>query len=159
MANEEPQVSLEEVRTRFLEAETRLSDAATAVGAIQAAAERLGDAKEGLGAASSQLGRLAGDLGEISAALRENATRLREGVDAIRAGDPAEIRRQIQELDSAFTAMQAVVGQRLDGLDRSTDRIGQALTAHASRARRDGRILAALVAGLILISMIVGRLP
>lgn len=157
MADEKTQISLEEVRVRFLGAEARLSEAATAVEAIQDAALRLGAAREGLGAASAQLGDLAGSLGEVSSSLVDNAVHLREGVDAIRAGDPAEIRRQIEELDAAFTAMQSVVGERLTKLEQLGAALSVALNDHTSASRRELRIVAAVLAVLVIVSALVGR--
>jgi hypothetical protein len=155
MTDQTNQVSLEEVRVRFLEAETRLADAATAVGAIQEAAERLGSAREGLGVASARLGDLAGGMGDVAASLVENATHLREGVDAIKAGDPAEIKRQIEELDSAFTAMQSVVGDRLTDVEQQVSAVADASSANAVAARRELRVVALILGGLIVLSILV----
>ena len=90
MTDQTNQVSLEEVRVRFLDAEARLSEAATAVGAIQEAAERLGAAREGLGAAGLRLGELKGyedgpGLGRLAAGFellaRDGAERAEYGFD------------------------------------------------------------------------------
>jgi hypothetical protein len=158
MTEQTNQISLEEVRVRFLDAEARLSEAATAVGAIQAAAERLGSAREGLGAAGERLGELAASMGDIASSLADNAIRLREGVDAIRAGDPAEIKRRIEELDAAFTAMQSVVGDRLTKLDEQGAAISAALDEHVSASRRESRIVAAGLAILVIVSVAVSLL-
>ena len=166
MTDQTNQVSLEEVRVRFLDAEARLSEAATAVGAIQEAAERLGAAREGLGAAGTRLSELAGSMDQVASSLADNATNLREGVDAIRAGDPAEIKRQIEELDAAFTALQSVVGERLTRLEEQGAAISSdvaavaiALSAHAVASRRESRIIAAVLGVLVIGSIIVGFLP
>ena len=155
---EQRPVTLEEVRARFLEAESRLSEAADAVGAIQAAAERIGAAREGLGAAGAQLGNLAAALGGIATSLDDNATNLREGVDAIRAGDPAQIRQQIEELDSAFTAMQSVVGERLTHLEQQGVALSAAFEAKVATLRRDHRIVAIALAALVIASALITRL-
>jgi hypothetical protein len=159
------QISLEDVRVRFVDAEARLSDAAVAVGTIREAAERLGSAREGLGAAGARLGELAGALGGVAASLTDNAASLRAGVDAIRAGDPAEIKRRIEELDAAFTAMQSVVGSRLTTLEEqgaavSTDleATAAALDAHASASRRDLWIVAVFLGILVIASAVLVRL-
>jgi hypothetical protein len=146
------QVSLEEVRTRFLDSEARLSEAAAAVSSIQEAADRIGSAREGLVATSAQLGGLAGSLGDVASSLAENAIHLREGVDAIRAGDPAEIKRQIEELDAAFTAMQSVTGDRLAKLEQLSTALTSAVDEHAAISRRETRIVAVVLAALILVS-------
>lgn len=158
MTDQTNQISLEDVRVRFLDAEARLSEAATAVGAIQEAAERLGAAREGLGAAGARLGDLAGAMGEVASSLADNATHLREGVDAIRAGDPAEIKRQIEELDAAFTAMQSVVGDRMTKLEQQGAAISAALDDHVSASRRESRIIAAGLAILVVVSIAVALL-
>lgn len=90
-------------------------EAVKAVAAIEAAASPLGSTRESLSTAGDQIAGLATRFGEVADSLGENATNLREGVGAIRPGDPAAIRRQIEELDAAFTAMQAVSGERLGG--------------------------------------------
>jgi ABC-type transporter Mla subunit MlaD len=159
MSDQTGPVSLEDIRVRFLDAEAHLSEAATAIGAIQEAAERLGSARDGLAAASAQLANLAGSLEEVTSSLSDNAVSLREGVDAIRAGDPADIKRMIGELDAAFTGMQSVVGERLTKLEQ----LGSALTASVEADRQDSRrqlwILGAALAVLTIGSIVVGLLP
>lgn len=154
------QVSLEDVQARFLEAETSLRDAGKAIQSIHDAAERLGVAREGLGAASQRLAELATTLGDVTDSLAANAEQLRQGVDAIKAGDPAAIKRQIEELDSAFTAMQSVVGERLTQLDAKVATLSSELVASAtsqaarsSRALREARILGAIVVVLLIVGI------
>lgn len=159
MTEPKSQVSLDDVRVRFMEAETKLSEAGVAIASIQMAAERLGAAKEGLGTASQRLAELASSFGDVAASLTNNAEELRLGVDAIKAGDPAEIKRQIEELDSAFTAMQSVVGERMTQLDAKTDALSSQLADLASssvaleaNARRESRI----IAGVIMLIVVAG---
>jgi hypothetical protein len=154
------EITLEEVRARFLEAESRLTDAATAIATIEEAAGRMGVAHEGVVAASTQLAGLASSMGEIASSLDENARHLREGVDAIRAGDPAEIKRRIEELDAAFTAMQSVTAERFTKLDSALADISNGSVTAAEGAasriaslRQESRILAALLAVLIFASI------
>lgn len=154
-------ISLDEVRARFLAAEERLTEASEAVGAIQQAALDIASTRESLSQAGERLGTLAGSVGEISHSLAENAQHLREGVDAIRLGDPAAIRREIEELDAAFTAMQSVLGERLTAIDQAERDVNSAITelkaeaaARADRATREGRIIAA-IGGILLVVVIV----
>lgn len=155
------EISLEDVRVRFMEAEARLTEAAAAVASIEGAAERLGEARDGVIGAGQQLGRLAESMGEIATALTTNATHLREGVDAIRAGDPAEIKRRIEELDASFTATQVVMVERFDGVQAALDggfgdlkRTAQdgvsTMAARVASFQREVRILAA---GLAILSV------
>lgn len=147
-------LTLDDVRARFLEAEARLGDAAAAIKSIETATERLASAREGLADAGQQLAGLAGSLGEVAAALTDNAQHLREGVDAIRLGDPAAIRRQIEELDSAFTALQAVLGDRLTAIEGSTAEASQEVTRLSGSARRERRILAAAILAAVVIGIV-----
>jgi hypothetical protein len=158
------EITLEDVRARFLEAETRLGEASDAIAAIEQAAERMGVAHDGVVAAGAQLAGLASSMSEVSASLSANAIHLREGVDAIRAGDPAEIKRRIEELDAAFTAMQAVTVERFTKLDAALDErfgaVEQALATNAdatasrsSSAQRESRMLWAAVMVLIVVSI------
>lgn len=159
MTEQTNEITLEDVRNRFLDAETRLTETVAAVAAIQEAAGHLGAAREGLGVAGERLGGLAGSMEEVASALTDNATHLREGVDAIRAGDPAEIRRQIEELDAAFTAMQSVVGDRLTKIEQEVAAQVVALGAHMATSRREARIIAAGLAVLMIVSIAVTLLP
>lgn len=154
-------VSLDEVRARFLAAEERLTEASDAVGAIQQAALDIGSTRESLSQAGERLGALAGSVGEISTTLADNALHLREGVDAIRQGDPAAIRRQIEELDAAFTAMQSVLGERLATIEQAERDVKSAVAelraeaaSHGARAAREGRIIAA-IGGVLFVVVIV----
>lgn len=155
MTEDTKEITLEDVRNRFLDAETRLTEVVAAVAAIQEAAGHLGAAREGLGVASERLGGLAGSMEEVASSLTDNATHLREGVDAIRAGDPAEIRRQIEELDAAFTAMQSVVGDRLTKIEQQGVALVAALDAHMAASRRQATIVAAVLAVLMVVSIAV----
>lgn len=154
-------VSLDEVRARFLEAEGRLAAAAAATEEIREAAGSLGTARAGVAEAAARLEGLAASLADVSSALLENATNLRAGVDAIRAGDPAQVRRQIEELDSSFTAMQSVVGegfatvgqQQLTAAARS-DALDASLATIESRARRERLGAAAVIAALVLVTIV-----
>lgn len=159
MTDQPSPVSLEEVRARFLAAETNLSDAAAAVGAIQEAAARVGSARDGLAAASEQLGELAGSLQEVASSLNDNAVSLREGVDAIRAGDPAEIKRKIEELDAAFTAMQSVVGERLTKLERLATALTESAEANRAQSSRQLWVVGGILAVLGIAAIVVGFLP
>ena len=170
MAEQTNEITLEDVRNRFLEAETRLTDTVAAVAAIQEAAGNLGAARDGLGIAGQRLGGLAGSMTEVATGLAENAAHLREGVDAIRAGDPAEIRRQIEELDAAFTAMQSVVGERMSKLEEGQAALAvrvtevlkalaaaqTAVVAQASRSRRDSLVGTVVVAALVIAAIAAG---
>lgn len=144
------EITLEEVRTRFLEAESRLNEAADAIAAIEQAAERMGVAHEGVVAAGGQLAGLASSMGDVATSLNDNATHLREGVDAIRAGDPAEIKRRIEELDAAFTAMQSVT---VDWFNKLEAGIGENKASLMS-LQRESRLIAVALAVLILASII-----
>ena len=115
-------ISLEEVRSRFLEAEARLGDAAAAIRSIEDAGNRVGAARESLTAAGEEIHGLAGRFGDVASSLTENAEELRRGVDAIRLGDPAAVRRQIEELDATFTAMQSVTSDRFRDVQRDKPR-------------------------------------
>lgn len=158
------EVTLEDVRARFLEAESRLSEAAGAIEAIEQAAERLGLARESVSAASEQLAGLAAALGEVALGLNANATHLREGVDAIRAGDPAEIKRRIEELDAAFTAMQSVTAERSAALDvtlrerfddaqRRAQEASVASLTKLARVQLELRVSAAVIGVLVAVSI------
>lgn len=143
-------VSLEEVRTRFLEAEARLGDAANAIRSIEDAASQVGAARGSLTAAGEQIRGLAGQFGDVASALSDNAEELRRGVDAIRLGDPAAVRRQIEELDAAFTALQSVMADRFAGIEAS----GQSLAAQievTQEAHRSTRLEIRIVGGLMLL--------
>lgn len=144
-------VSLDEVRERFLEAEVRLGDAATAIRAIEDAAIRVGAARESLTSAGDEIRGLAGQFGNVASSLTENAEELRRGVDAIRLGDPAEVRRQIGELDASFSAMQSVLSERFGSLEA-----GQAAAAESARAARtETRIIGALTAILLIVTIVI----
>lgn len=140
-------VSLDEVRTRFLEAEARLGDAANAIRSIEDAASQVGAARGSLTAAGEQIRGLAGQFGDVASALSENAEELRRGVDAIRLGDPAEVRRQIEELDAAFTAMQSVMADRFKGIESSNKAIAEDL-AVTQLAQRSARLESRLMSGI-----------
>ena len=135
-------VSLEEVRARFLEAETRLEEASRAVGSIEAAAASLGTTRASLAEAGTGVANLAARFGEVADTLHANAEIFGRASDAIKLGDPAAIKRQIEELDEAFTAMQAVMGERLTELDNRLAAV-QAATKAA-----EGRQAEALSTGL-----------
>lgn len=145
-------VSLDEVRQRFSEAEARLGDAAKAVQAIEDAASRVGAARESFTTAGTEIRGLAGQFGDVASSLTENAEELRRGVDAIRLGDPAAVRREIEELDAAFTAMQSVMADRFGGIEVSQKAIAERLDAAANAqqsTRTEVRMLGALSVLLI----------
>lgn len=149
-------VSLDEVRQRFSEAEARLGEAANAIHAIEDAASRVGSARESLTSAGNEIRGLASQFGDVASSLTENAEELRRGVDAIRLGDPAAVRRQIEELDASFTAMQSVMADRFGGIEASQKAIAERLDAAASAqqsTRRESRILGAL--SILLIAIVV----
>jgi ABC-type transporter Mla subunit MlaD len=148
-------LSLDEVRARFLEAETRLTETTAAIKSIEGAAERLAGAREGVTEASQQLAVLAGSLGEVTSALTTNAQHLREGVDAIRLGDPAAIRRQIEELDSAFTAMQSVMGDRFGAIEAGLSEAKTSLDRDRAASRRFGALLAAAIILAIIVAAVI----
>ena len=151
-------VSLEEVRERFLEAEARLGDAAKAIQAIEEAATRVGAARESLTSAGDEIRGLAGQFAEVASALSENADHLRRGVDAIRMGDPAAVRRQIEELDAAFTAMQSTVVERFGNIETSQATAGSTLETISARSRsaiREARIIGAATMLLIVAVVVV----
>lgn len=128
---EQSPLTLDDVRLRFLEAQSQLADAGSAVETIRQSAERLGEARSGLANAGVEVAGLAERFGAVADAMAENAERLREGVDAIRLGDPAAIRRQIEELDAAFTAMQSVFGDRLTAIEVGLGRLDDAAKSAA----------------------------
>lgn len=142
-------VSLDEVRTRFLEAQARLGDAANAIRSIEDAAAQVGAARGSLTAAGEQIRGLAGQFGDVASALSENADELRRGVDAIRLGDPAAVRRQIEELDAAFTAMQSVMAERFTGIEASNKSFADRLES-VRRAQASARLESRLMGGLTL---------
>jgi hypothetical protein len=148
-------LSLDDVRARFVDAETSLTEMAASIRSIEGAAERLVGAREGVAEASQHLAALAGSLGEVTSSLATNAQHLREGVDAIRLGDPAAVRRQIEELDSAFTAMQAVMGERFGAIERGLAQGEELLRVNQAANRRlamilTGAVIVAIVAGTII---------
>src|SRR3712207_347091 len=96
---EQASLTLDDVRQRFLEAQAQLTDASGAIEAIRQSAEKLGSAREGLADAGTQVAAMAERFGAVADAMDENAQQLLLGVEAIRLGDPAAIRREIQELD------------------------------------------------------------
>lgn len=144
-------LTLDDVRLRFLEAQSQLADAGSAVEAIRQSSERLGAARDGLAGAGAEVARLAERFGAVADNLAENADRLHQGVEAIRLGDPAAIRREIEELDAAFTAMQGVFGDRLKTIETALARI----EASAQAQRRERLIIAAIT---IIAVVIVGVL-
>ena len=147
-------VSLDEVRERFLEAEARLGDAAKAIQAIEDAATRVGAARESLTSAGEEIRGLAGQFSEVAASLGANAEELRRGVDAIRLGDPAAVRREIEELDAAFTAFQSVVGERFDANESAqTERSTRSETLSRS-LRLELRVFGALTVALLLATLL-----
>lgn len=156
MAEPKSSVTLEEVRERFLAAEARLGDTSNAIAAIEHAAERLGESRESLAIAGTAVSGLAGRFGEVADALTTNAENLRQGVDAIRMGDPAAIRRQIEELDAAFTAMQSVMGERLGKLEAALVASAAAAAARETIALRERRLIAAMLGVLVVVAIVVG---
>lgn len=157
---EQTTVSLEEVRERFLEAETRLGEAAKAIQAIDDAATRVGAARESLSAAGDEIRALAGQFADVASSLSENAEELRRGVDAIRLGDPAAVRRQIEELDAAFTALQSVMADRFGALEASQSALGVGIesTAAAHEAGTKSARLEARIIGAVTILLVVGTI-
>lgn len=137
--NDQSAVSLEEVRARFLEAEARLGDAAKAIQAIEDAAVRVGAARESLTTAGDEVRGLAAQFADVAASLTENAAELGRGVDAIRLGDPAAVRREIEELDAAFTSMQSVMAERFSGIETAQGGLAAALGATHERQQASAR--------------------
>lgn len=133
------QPTLDDVRQRFLDAETHLAGIGSTLERLSGAAAGIGQARQSLDQAGTALGALAATLGETADGLEANAAALRQGVDAIRLGDPAEVRRQLSELDAAFGAFQATVtdGQAamIDGLKTLEER-QSALEEHQSASDR-----------------------
>ncbi len=155
MTIETPALTLDEVRTRFLAAEESLGEAARAVAAIQGAAGQIAAARDGLAMSSTKIGELAASLSDLGAGLGENAVALREGVDAIRLGDPAELRRLIQELDAAFTAFQASVGERLEVIEQTESAASQQVRSLARRQLVETRVGLAALALLVFLAIVV----
>jgi chromosome segregation ATPase len=148
---DERTLSLDDVRERFVEARAQLADASSSIGAIREAAQSLGQSRESLLGAGSRITELAERFGAVADAMAENAERLREGVDAIRLGDPAAIRRQIEELDAAFTALQSVSGERLTRIEAAMARLEQQLGS----GRRQAMILAVATMVVVVIAVVV----
>jgi chromosome segregation ATPase len=109
--------TLDDVRQRFLDAETSLSGIGATLERLSGAAAGIGQARQSIDQAGASLGQLATRLSETAAELGANAVALREGVDAIRLGDPAEVRRQLNELDAGFGAFQGLVVERLTAIE------------------------------------------
>jgi hypothetical protein len=154
-------VTLEEVRDRFLQAETRLGDAASAIQAIEAAATQIGSTRESLMTAGTEVRALAGQFSDVASSLTTNADELRRGVDAIRLGDPAAVRRQIEELDAAFTAMHSVMADRFSHIEATQtslaaafDATGNRQDASAKSMRTEARIIGAVTALLVALSIV-----
>lgn len=154
-------VSLDEIRQRFVEAEARLGDAAKAIRVIDDAAMRVGAARESLTSAGDEIRGLAGKFGDVAAALTENAEELRRGVDAIRLGDPAAVRRQIEELDASFTAMQSVMAQRFGGIEdaqtalaATLETVGSRQEASAKAVRMEARVISMVTVLLIALAVV-----
>lgn len=157
---DQPTVSLGEVRERFLEAEARLGEASKAIQAIEDAATRVGAARESLSAAGNEIRGLAGQFADVASSLTQNAEELRRGVDAIRLGDPAEVRRQIEELDAAFTALQSVITERLAALDASQGALSATVesTDAADRARTQSARTESRIFGVVTILLVGGAI-
>ena len=147
-------ISLDEVRERFLEAEARLGDAAKAIQTIEDAATRVGAARESLTSAGEEIRRLAGQFSEVASSLGANAEELRRGVDAIRLGDPAAVRREIEELDAAFTAFQSVVGERFEASERAQTERSAHSEALGRSLRLEIRIFGVLTAALLVATLL-----
>lgn len=154
-------VSLEEVRDRFLQAETRLGDAANAIQAIETAATQIGSSRESLMTAGTEIRALAGQFSDVASSLTTNADELRRGVDAIRLGDPAAVRRQIEELDAAFTAMQSVMVDRFTHIEAAQTSLAARFDATDSRQdafaksmRTEARIIGAVTVLLVALAVV-----
>jgi hypothetical protein len=130
---EQAPLTLDDVRLRFLDAQAQLTDASGAIEAIRQSAQRLGAAREGLADAGTEVASLAERFGTVADAMAENAEQLTLGVEAIRLGDPAAIRQEIQELDSAFTAFQSVMVERLGVIEASVARSEVSMQASARK--------------------------
>jgi hypothetical protein len=150
---EQAPLTLDDVRQRFLEAQAQLTDASGAIEAIRQSADRLGAAREGLADAGKEVARLAERFGTVADAMADNAQRLMEGVEAIRLGDPAAIRREIQELDAAFTPFQSVMLGRLAPIERSLARADVVAQAQQRESRIATAILltAVVVVGILIV--------
>jgi chromosome segregation ATPase len=155
---EEPtgRTALEDVRSRFLETEQRLQEAVRAIDEVRSSAETIATTRESLVAASERLATLSGSLTDLVSGLAANADELRQGVDAIRMGDPAETRRQIQELGEALSVSRAVTADQLDALEAYVSKANEAtqslltgrLDAAVRRTRNELRIGFVVVAVL-----------
>jgi chromosome segregation ATPase len=150
-------ITLEDVRARFLETESKLREATAAVEELRSGAEGMATTRETLAAASRQLSELSTALTDVAGSLAENADQLRQGVDALRLSDPAEVRRQLDELAEAVAANQVVNSERLDQLEISaraaTSEAGESTSAWLARNRLEARIGFLVVAGLALIAI------
>jgi hypothetical protein len=150
-------ITLEEVRTRFLEAESKLREATAAVEELRAGAEGMATTRETLALGARHLSELSTALTDVGGGLAENADQLRQGVDALRLSDPAEVRRQLDELAEAVAANQVVNSERLGQLEVSaraaTSEASEATSASIARNRLEARIGFVIVAGLALTSI------
>jgi len=153
--------TLDDVRQRFLDAETHLAGIGSTLERLSGAAAGIGQARQSLDQAGNALGQLAASLGETASELEANAAALRQGVDAIRLGDPAEVRRQLSELDAGFSAFQAIVIERLTAveghqstLDRTVNAATEESRAHSQRAQLEMRFGLIAVAVLALAAIV-----
>jgi len=147
--------TLDDVRQRFLDAETSLAAITTTLERLNGAAAGIGQARHSLDQAGAALGELATSLAETATELESNAVALRQGVDVIRLGDPAEVRRQLSELDAEFGAFQATVVERLDAIEgrqavlstavSTAGQLSQAASRRAQFEMRFGLIVVALI--------------
>jgi hypothetical protein len=127
--------TLEDVRQRFLDAETHLAGIGSTLERLSGAAAGIGQARQSLDGAGTALADLATNLGETANELEANATALRQGVDAIRLGDPAEVRRLLNELDASFSAFQKTVIERFTAADTSHAELKHAVRSVLEESR------------------------
>lgn len=147
--------TLDDVRQRFLDAETNLAGIGSTLERLAGAAAGIGEARQSIDQAGTALNDLANGLADTASELEANAVALRQGVDAIRLGDPAEVRRQLSELDAGFTAFQATVIERLTALEARQSKQVETMSAEfedslvrSRRAQMETRL------GLILVAAI-----
>ena len=83
-------------------------------------------------------------------------------MDAIRLGDPAEVRRQLNELEAGFDAFQSVVGERFGAIEERQSKAEQQLADTTTRladavkvAQTEARMLLLAVGALAIIAIIV----
>ena len=147
--------TLDDVRQRFLDAETNLAGIGSTLERLAGAAAGIGEARQSIDQAGTALNDLANGLADTASELEANAVALRQGVDAIRLGDPAEVRRQLSELDAGFTAFQATVVERLTKLEARQTTLADTLRGgNEESAERTKRAQLEMRLGLIVVAIL-----